>query len=84
MVDKSANEALAQKFVQYLLSPPVQALLADSQGVAPANRKTQLSPEVAARVPNPDAIGKLIRVDWDVVNLKRADWTQRWNREIEQ
>jgi putative spermidine/putrescine transport system substrate-binding protein len=84
VVDKSANEALAQKFVQYVLSPPVQAILADSQGVAPANRKTQLPPEVAARVPGPDVIGKLIRVDWDVVNPKRADWTQRWNREIEQ
>ena len=28
-------------------------------------------------------IDKLVRVDWDVVNAKRAEWTQRWNRQIE-
>ncbi|GAB3629886.1 ABC transporter substrate-binding protein [Pandoraea terrae] len=83
VVDKSANDALAQKFVQMILSPQTQALLAESQGVAPANRKTQLSMAVAARVPSPAAIDKLVRVDWDVVNAKRADWTQRWNRQIE-
>lgn len=84
VVSHSANEALAQKFVQYILSPHVQALLAASQGVAPANRKTRLAPEVAAQVPGPAVIGKLIRVNWDVVNGKRDEWTQRWNREIEQ
>ena len=84
VVDKSANDALAQKLVQTILSPPIQALLAESQGVAPANRKTTLSPAVAAQVPGPAVIDKLIRVNWDVVNAKRADWTQRWDRQIEQ
>lgn len=83
VVDKSANDALAQKFVQMILTPQTQALLAESQGVAPSNKKTQLSMAVAARVPSPAQIDKLVRVDWDVVNAKRAEWTQRWNRQIE-
>jgi putative spermidine/putrescine transport system substrate-binding protein len=84
VVDKSANEALAQKFVQVILSPKIQALLAESQGVAPSNRTTKLPPAVAERVPGPDVIGKLVKVNWDIVNTKRAEWTQRWNRQIEQ
>lgn len=83
VVDHSANDALAQKFAQLMLAPQIQSILAESQGVAPANKKTQLSMAVAARVPGPSVIDKLIRVDWDVVNAKRADWTQRWNRTIE-
>ena len=83
VVDHSANDALAQKFVQMIMSPQTQAVLAESQGVAPANRKTQLPAAVAARVPDANVIDKLLRVDWDVVNAKRAEWTQRWNRQIE-
>ncbi|WP_353192365.1 ABC transporter substrate-binding protein [Pandoraea pnomenusa] len=83
VVDKSANDALAQKFVQMILTPQTQSILAESQGVAPANKKTQLSMAVASRVPSPAQIDKLVRVDWDVVNAKRAEWTQRWNRQIE-
>ncbi|MBU6494268.1 MAG: ABC transporter substrate-binding protein [Burkholderiales bacterium] len=84
VVASSAHNALAQKFVQYILSPHVQAILAQSQGVGPSNRNTKLPPAVAAEVPSPDEISKLVRVNWDVVNPHRNAWTQRWNREIEQ
>jgi putative spermidine/putrescine transport system substrate-binding protein len=76
--------AQAQAFVQYLLTPEVQALLADSQGWGPANKTAKLSPATAARVPYGDAqVGKLIATDWNVVNEKRAEWTNRWNRTVE-
>jgi putative spermidine/putrescine transport system substrate-binding protein len=76
--------ALAQAFVQYLLTPEVQAILADTQGWGPANSKTKLAPAVAAKVPyGNEQIGKLLPTDWTVVNEKRAEWTNRWNRTVE-
>ncbi|MER1939698.1 ABC transporter substrate-binding protein [Castellaniella sp. FW104-16D08] len=74
----------AQAFVQFLLSPEVQAILAETQAWGPVNSKTKLSPEVAAAVPyGPEQIKKLESVDYAVVNAERAKWTNRWNRTVE-
>ncbi len=74
----------SQQFVQYLLTPEVQALLADGQGWGPVNKNAKLEPAVAAKVPYGEAqIGKLQTVDWDTVNPLRSDWTNRWNRTVE-
>ena len=83
-VVKNAALALSQAFVQYLLTPEVQAILADTQGWGPANTKTRLEPAVAAKVPyGKEQIDKLLPTDWPVVNEKRAEWTNRWNRTVE-
>ncbi len=48
------------------------------------NRTTKLDPETAATVLyGPEAIAKLTIPNWEVVNAKRAEWTERWNKEIE-
>lgn len=74
----------AQALVQYLLTPEVQTLLADSQGWGPVNKSTQLTPATAAKVPFGEAqVGKLLPTDWTAVNEKRAEWTNRWNRSVE-
>jgi putative spermidine/putrescine transport system substrate-binding protein len=82
-VKHDAPNDLAQKFVQFSLSPEIQAMYADEEGVAPANKQTQLPPAVASRVASPTAVANMLKVDWDVVNDKRATWTQQWNREVE-
>lgn len=83
-VAQNSAAALSQAFIQYLLSPEVQAMLADSQGWGPANGKTKLDPAVAAKVPyGKEQIDKLTPTDWTVVNEKRAEWTNRWNRTVE-
>ncbi|MFT4066949.1 ABC transporter substrate-binding protein [Paraburkholderia sp.] len=82
-VKHDAPNDLAQKFIQFSLSPEIQALYADEEGVAPVNKLTRLTPTVAARVASPDAVAKMLKVDWNVVNDKRATWTQQWNRDIE-
>jgi putative spermidine/putrescine transport system substrate-binding protein len=75
---------LAQKFVQHLLTPDIQAILAKEQGAGPVNKNTKLAPEVARMVPyGPEQVAKLLTVDWDVINKNREQWTKRWNREIE-
>lgn len=83
-VVQSDVPAQSQAFLQYLLTPEVQALLAETQGWGPANRSTKLPPALAAKVPYGDQqVGKLIATDWNVVNEKRAEWTNRWNRTVE-
>lgn len=83
-VVQNSAPALSQAFIQYLLSPEIQAVLADSQGWGPANSKTKLDPAVAAKVPyGKEQIDKLTPTDWTVVNEKRAEWTNRWNRTVE-
>ncbi len=75
---------LAQQLLQYLMTPDVQAWQADTQGWGPVNSKVKLDPAVAAKVPyGPAQIGKLVPTNWTVVNEKRAEWTNRWNRTIE-
>ncbi|PWF21539.1 ABC transporter substrate-binding protein [Corticimicrobacter populi] len=74
----------AQAFVQHLLSPEVQAILAEGVAWGPVNSKTELSPEVAATVPyGPEQIAKLQSLDYSVINAKRGEWTNRWNRTVE-
>ncbi len=83
-VAQNTAPALSQAFVRYLLTPEVQAILADTQGWGPANATTKLEPAVAAKVPYGKAqIDKLQPTDWTVVNEKRAEWTNRWNRTVE-
>jgi len=76
---------LAQSFIQYLVSPEVQAQLAAVTGFGPVNKKTKLSPELEASVPfGPEKVGKMVSVDYSKVNANREAWTKRWNREVEQ
>ncbi|SMF77050.1 putative spermidine/putrescine transport system substrate-binding protein [Tistlia consotensis] len=73
----------AQAFVDYLLQPEVQEKLAATNGFGPTNKKTVL-PEALQSLPyGPDKISKLVAVDWNVINPKREEWTQRWAREVE-
>ncbi|KJK24390.1 branched-chain amino acid ABC transporter substrate-binding protein [Burkholderiaceae bacterium 16] len=83
-VVQSDVPAQAQALVQYLLTPDVQAMLADSQGWGPVNAKTALDAKVSAKVPYGKAqIEKLLPTNWTLVNDKRAEWTNRWNRTVE-
>ncbi|WP_345816495.1 ABC transporter substrate-binding protein [Paraburkholderia sp. PREW-6R] len=83
-VAENAQPQLSQQFIQYLLSPEVQALQAQGIGLGPVNRTVKLTPEVAARVPyGPEQISKLTAMDWTTINQHRTEWTERWNRSVE-
>ncbi len=83
VVESDAPEA-AQEFIKYLLDPEIQVKLGDAMGSGPVNKKTVLPKELADTLPyGPEKISKLIKVDWDVINPKRQEWTQRWAREVE-
>mgnify|MGYP003859354507 CR=1 FL=1 len=83
VVDSNAPEEAAA-FIDYLLEPEIQVRLADAMGSGPVNNQAVLPDELAAVLPyGPEQIGKLIAVDWDVINPAREEWTKRWAREVE-
>lgn len=73
----------AQAFIQYLLDPEIQVRIGDAMGAGPVNTKSELPPELAEVLPYGDKIAGLVKVDWDVINPNRQEWTARWAREIE-
>lgn len=77
------NQPEADTFVQFLLTPEMQVVLAKGAGFGPANKTVDLKPEERVGLPYGDDVKKLIAVDWDVVNPVRDDWNKRWTREIE-
>ncbi|MDH2329194.1 ABC transporter substrate-binding protein [Cereibacter sp. SYSU M97828] len=82
VVKDTDQPELAQQFVQYLASAEVQKILADA-GYAPVNRTVELTEEQRASMPSEDAIAGMLTLDWPKINEQRADWLNRWNREIE-
>ncbi len=76
---------LAQSLIQYLLTPEVQTLIAETKAWGPTNMKAELSAEMAAALPyGTEKIGNLVAVDWNTINPARQGWTKRWTREVEQ
>lgn len=82
VVKDTDQPELAQKFVQYMVSAEVQGILAGA-GYPPVNRKTELTDKQRADFPQEEQVAGLLTLDWPVINEQRADWINRWNREIE-
>ena len=83
-VTGSPDAALAAKFVAHLVSPPVQQAFAAQYGAGPTNRSTVLPPDVAGRVIyGEEQVRQLVGLDWAVINRDRADWTRKWQRQVE-
>jgi putative spermidine/putrescine transport system substrate-binding protein len=84
VVNNAPQPKQAQTFIQHLLSPEVQAVFTEATGLGPVNPNTKLSPEVEAKVVfGKEKVSSLQSVDYSVINPVRAEWTNRWNREIE-
>lgn len=79
LVRNSSNRDLAYKFLDLVLGPEPQKFWAENYYLAPSNKKVSLSPEVAAIVPTAE---RLVAFDWVTIERHRADWVDRWNREV--
>ncbi|MEQ1616108.1 MAG: ABC transporter substrate-binding protein [Hyphomicrobiaceae bacterium] len=77
------NGKEAQAFIQHLLSPEIQVILATGAGFGPTNSTVKLAPEQQKGLPYGDQVKGLQAIDWDTANKNRADWNKRWTREIE-
>ncbi|MBC7157928.1 MAG: ABC transporter substrate-binding protein [Rhodobacteraceae bacterium] len=77
------NTDLAHRFIDISISPEAQACFANALRYTPTNRKVELSDEVAADVVyGPDAAAGMIRFDPTVIEAKRSEWVDAWNRTI--
>lgn len=75
---------LAQDFLQFVTSPDVQRLLAQTNGWAPVNATLELTAEESVALPvGSEIVDNLITIDYSVVNAQRGEWTQQWTRRIE-
>jgi putative spermidine/putrescine transport system substrate-binding protein len=79
----SKNNKEAQAFMQHLLSPEMQVILAAGAGLGPTNSTVKLTPDQQKGLPYGDDVKGLTTIDWDTANKNRADWNKRWTREIE-
>jgi putative spermidine/putrescine transport system substrate-binding protein len=73
------NADMSAAVIDRMLAPDSQIAVAREVVWGPSNTTVQLPPEVAATVARPDQLAVL---DRDTINAKRAEWTERWNREI--
>ncbi len=83
IVKGSKNKALAEKYIDFVLSAEVQQALALERVDSPVNSGVTLSDEQAAGLTyGADLIGSLQTVDWAAVNDAKPDWIERWNSQI--
>jgi len=84
VVEGAPQAKLGQQFLQHVVSAESQALLAGAVGWGPVNKTAKLAPDVAKKVVyGPDKVNALISPNYEVINAKRAEWTNRWNRAVE-
>ncbi|MBP2301195.1 ABC transporter substrate-binding protein [Azospirillum picis] len=84
VVANTPDAEAAQTLAHYLLSPEAQLAALQYGAQIPSNTKVKAPADVADQMDKFQGYMKnAVTVDWDVINEKRPDWNQRWNREIE-
>jgi putative spermidine/putrescine transport system substrate-binding protein len=84
VTDGAPQAKLGQQFLQHIVSPEVQAQLAQTLSWGPVSKSAKISPEVAKKVVyGPQQVATLLAPNYNAINPKRAEWTQRWNRAVE-
>lgn len=74
------NPELAHRFINFVLDPARQQVLAENGVDAPTHAAVELAPEVAARwTYGAEQLASLRRVDYALMNAARPDWIERWN-----
>lgn len=84
VVKGTKNRALAEKLVNYSLSPEAQQGLVAKLLVAPVNTKTDVPADLAAKLPwGPGGnASKLRLMDAELILANRDAWVARWNKEV--
>ena len=78
------NQDLAYAWINMIMSREQQENTARWVGLGPVNKSAKVDEATAQRVLyGANIVNKMIIPKWEVVNSKRAEWTERWNQEIE-
>lgn len=77
------NQDLALQLIDRSISPEAQVCFAEAMRYAPTNVKAELTGDVAADTPyGEEALSRLLRFDPQVIEAKRSEWVDAWNRTI--
>lgn len=82
-VAKQAVNPLAHEFIKTMVSLEVQTVLAKENGNGPVNTKVDVTMPELKMAPVGERAKLVMVPDWTAINPVRADWTKRWNREVE-
>lgn len=78
----SEQTQAAEKFVNLMLAPESQAIMAAIAGTIPANPSAAV-PEKLKGVLPPLPVSDVYNVDWDRVNAEFPKWEERWMKEVQ-
>lgn len=77
-----AKEA-AYKYLDYILEPSVQEMMAREFYTSPSNQRSTISADLAVDIPvNGKLMSSIVQFDWPKVNPLVPEITERWNREM--
>ncbi|HSV83492.1 MAG TPA: ABC transporter substrate-binding protein [Ramlibacter sp.] len=83
ILKNAPNKEDAYRYLNFILRPDVQELMAREFFTSPTNTRAKLSPELAADIPvSGSRMASIVQFDWSKVNPQLAAITDRWNREI--
>lgn len=77
-----AQQAAAEKFVDYMLRPEYQTIMSSIAGTVPANPAAAIPEKLKTIVPSLP-ITDVYTVDWTHVNSQFSSWEDRWAREVQ-
>jgi putative spermidine/putrescine transport system substrate-binding protein len=83
IVKNTSNPELAAAYINAALSPDVQSKMADEPYViVPTSAKASFSKGLMAYAPDMKAVEAMNGVDWAKLNPRRAEYIDRFNREV--
>lgn len=83
VLKNAPNKDAAYKYINFILEPEVQEMMAQEFFTSPSNTKVKLPAALAADVPvSGDKMASLNQFDWVKMASKRAALVDRWNREM--
>lgn len=84
ITEGTQNQALAEAWVSLHLSEACQRAYAEEIYYGPTIKSLELPPELAAKcVYGEEDVANLVDFDWEHVISKQAEWSSRFNREIQ-
>jgi len=84
VIKGTKQKLIANELINDMLGKEAQTVWAEHFKTGPYNKTVELKPEIAKKVPyGKEQIGKLYKADWQTINKVRPEWTERWNKEIE-
>lgn len=84
LVKNGPNREAAERFIDTAMTPQAAECLATRLYLGPAVQGVSLPPEVSKKLPwgEKGSVASLRFFDWNVINARRAEVTEAWNREV--